>query len=260
MDAFVGCPLAFRFVSLDHLAEPPAAATTKGSLVHRALELLFVNPPERRTVADARRAYDAAVAEYAVSPDLVELHLDDEQLDAFVADGWSLVESFLRMEEPAAVRAIGLELWLEADAGGLTLRGIIDRLDLDDDGELVVTDYKTGRPPAEGREQLNLGAVNVYSFLCEAVFGRRPKAVRLVYLRDGLTITAHPTAQSVRYVRTRAGAIHAAIAEACTTERFEPRRGWRCPTCGFRRWCPSFGGNPDLAVAEATAAAVTAAA
>ena len=52
------------------------------------------------------------------------------------------------MEDPTAVRDIGLELRLEAQVGALTLRGIIDRLELDAEGGLVVTDYKTGRAPA----------------------------------------------------------------------------------------------------------------
>ena len=260
MDAFTSCPLAFRFVNLDHLPEPPAAPSTKGSLVHRALELLYVNPPARRTAADARAAYDRAVAEYLVLPDLVDLHLDEAELDAFVADGWALVEAAMRMEDPTTVTPIGLELWMEATAGDVALRGISDRLELDADGELIVTDYKTGRPPGARYELRSLGAVQVYSLLCEEVLGRRPVAVRLMYLRDGVTITAHPSAQSVRFVRTKAAAIHAAIAEACATDRFEPRPGWLCASCAYQRWCPAFGGDPALAVIESGAESAAAAA
>ena len=72
------------------------------------------------------------------------------------------------------MRAIGLELRLEATVGDLTLWGIIDRLELDDDGELVVTDYKTGRAPAVNREQQRLGGVHFYAFLCDAGLQRLP--------------------------------------------------------------------------------------
>ena len=41
VDSFLTCPLAFRFSSIEKLPEPPSPHTTKGSLVHRALELLF---------------------------------------------------------------------------------------------------------------------------------------------------------------------------------------------------------------------------
>ncbi|MEZ5298067.1 MAG: PD-(D/E)XK nuclease family protein [Ilumatobacteraceae bacterium] len=54
---------------------------------------------------------------------------------------------------PRTIREIGLELKLEAPVGDLTLQGIIDRLELDADGELVVTDYKTGRAPSPNWER-----------------------------------------------------------------------------------------------------------
>ena len=54
------------------------------------------------------------------------------------------------IEDPTTVTPIGLELRMEVELDGLTLRGIIDRLELDADGELVVTDYKTGRGPEPG--------------------------------------------------------------------------------------------------------------
>ena len=94
------------------------------------------------------------------------------------------------MEDPTAIREIGIELRLEAQVGSLALRGIIDRLELDADGGLVVTDYKTGRAPGLKYEQGRLAGVHFYSFLCEEVLGRRPSAIRLMYLRTGETITA----------------------------------------------------------------------
>jgi putative RecB family exonuclease len=69
------------------------------------------------------------------------------------------------MEDPQQVHEIGLELRLEVAVGDLTLRGIIDRLELDADGGLVVTDYKTGRPPNINHEQGRLGGVHFYAFL-----------------------------------------------------------------------------------------------
>ena len=249
--------MAFRFASIERLAELPSIHATKGSLVHRALELLFVRPPAQRTRDAARRAFDQAVTEYRDLPDLVLLHLDAEQEAAFVADGWSLVESYLRMEDPTEVHEVGIELRLEAVAGDLTLRGIIDRLELDANGDLVVTDYKTGRPPSTNWEQRSLSGVHFYSFLCEAVLGRRPTAIRLMYLRHGLVITAVPSAQSVRFITTRATAVWRAIEQACTTDGFQPRPSSLCASCSFQTWCPAFGGDPSRAAAEAPARRTT---
>src|SRR5436305_6666234 len=59
--SFKDCALAFRFSAIDRLPEPPQPYTTKGTLVHRALELLFcVEPPEQRTIPVALRCLQRA--------------------------------------------------------------------------------------------------------------------------------------------------------------------------------------------------------
>jgi putative RecB family exonuclease len=254
VEAFTSCPMAFRFASIEKLPEPPSPHATKGSLVHRALEILFTFQPAERTDAAIRTSFDQAVAEYRVDPELVLLGLTDAELEAFVADAWVLVQNYLRMEDPTVVRDIGLELRLEAQVGDLTLRGIIDRLELGPNDELIVTDYKTGRAPGLKWEQSKLGGVHFYSFLCESVLGRRPDAIRLMYLRTGETITATPSEQSVRFITTRTQAVWKAVEKACLTADFRPRQGKLCPSCAFQPWCPAFGGDPDRAAVEAPVA------
>jgi putative RecB family exonuclease len=253
VEAFTSCPLAFRFANIDKLPEPPSAHTTKGSLVHRALELLFTRPPAQRDAASAFAALDEAIAEYRVHPDFVDLHLEPEAAAEFLADARSLVERYLAMEDPSTVRDIGLELRLEAPTGSLLLRGIIDRLELDADGELVVTDYKTGRSPGVNREQQRMSGVHFYSFLCEEVLGKRPSRIRLMYLRSGEVIEAVPSAQSVRFITTRTNAVWQAVERAIANDDFRPRTGPLCSFCAFQRWCPSYGGDPARAKDEATA-------
>ena len=126
-------------------ARAPDIHTTRGSLVHRALELAYARPAGRahaRRLPRRRSPWPATSS--ASLPDVVDLGLDDEQLATLDDECRELVERYLTMEDPTPVRAIGLELRLAADVGALELRGIIDRLDLRDDGELVVVDYKTG--------------------------------------------------------------------------------------------------------------------
>jgi putative RecB family exonuclease len=243
--------MAFRFASIQKLPETPSPHTTKGSLVHRALELLFTLPRDQRTAGAAATSLEQAVDEFATDPEMVLLGLDDEQLAEFRDDAWSLVQSYLRMEDPRTVHEIGLELRLEAEVGSLTLRGIIDRLELDAQGRLIVTDYKTGRSPGVKYEQSRLAGVQFYSFLCESVLGQRPAAVRLMYLRTGEVIEAIPSAQSVRFITTRATAVWRAVEKACLTGDFRPRAGALCSSCSFRQWCPAFGGDPEMAAAEA---------
>jgi putative RecB family exonuclease len=253
VEKFTSCPLAFRFASIEKLPERPSIHTTRGSLVHRALELAYARPAAERT----RDAFLASLAvarhEFLSLPDLVDLHLDDEQLATLDVECRELVERYLTMEDPTRVHPIGIELRLSADVGSLSLRGVIDRLDLRDNGELVVVDYKTGRAPSINWEQKSLAGVHFYSFLCEEVLGRRPAVIRLMYLSSGETIEATPSAQSVRFITTRTTAVWQAVERACQTEDFRPRPGALCTSCSFQQWCPAFGGDPDRAHLEAPA-------
>ena len=251
VSSFTTCPMQFRFSSIEKLPEAPGVATTRGTIVHRALELLFVRPASDRTPEALDHDLSTVLDEYSEHPDYAGLRLDDDAAAAFDRDCRDLIGRYFAMEDPTSVREIGLELRMEAQVGSLTLRGIIDRLELDDDGELVVTDYKTGRAPSGNWEQKSLAGVHFYSFLCEAVFGRRPSKIRLMYLKSGETIETVPSEQSVRFITTRTTAVWSAVERACTTGDFRPRRSKLCDYCSFQRWCPAFDGNPDDASIEA---------
>jgi len=251
VESFLSCPLAFRFNSIEKLVDAPTVATTRGSLVHRALELLFLRPAAERTAAALDRSVATALAEYRDLPEFIELQLDGAAVERFDHDCRSLSAAYLDLEDPSRVHDIGLELKLEAPVGDLTLRGIIDRLDLDEQGELVVTDYKTGRAPSPNWERKSMSGVHFYSFLCESVFGKRPAAIRLMYLKSGEIITAVPSEQSTRFMTTRTTAVWKAVATACERDDFRPRPGALCSFCSYQKWCPEFGGNPELARVEA---------
>ena len=165
-----------------------------------------------------------------------------------------LVARYFELEDPTAIRPIGLELQLEAQVGGLlTLRGIIDRLELDADGELVVTDYKTGRAPRPSYEQGRLGGVHFYAFLCEQVFGERPAdGPAAVPARPAMAITpGRPSSRSGSCAKRTDGGLaggRAGLRDATTSG---PGPAALCDWCAFQACCPAFGGDPDRAALEA---------
>ena len=127
---------------------------------------------------------------------------------------------------PRSIREIGLELRLEAQVGDLTparhhrpararRRRRARRHRLQD------------RPRARHASTSRAGSAGVhfYSFLCESVLGSGPAAIRLMYLRTGETITAMPSAQSVRFITTRTTAVWKAVEQACTHRRLPAPAG-----------------------------------
>ncbi len=252
VSSFKDCALAFRFSAIDRLPEPPSVPATRGTLVHGALERLFCLEPPERTLSAALAGLAEAATELAASPDFAGLGLDAEGEAEMLSEADGLVRNYFELEDPTTIHPIGIELRLSVEVAGLELVGIIDRLELDADGELVVTDYKTGRAPSERYEQGRLGGVHFYSLLCEELLGRRPARVQLLHLQEPMVITSLPTDQSTRGLRTKVGAIWSAVERACATEDFRPKPGRLCDWCSFQAFCPAFGGDP----ADAKAARV----
>ncbi len=249
LSSFTACGLQFRFTAIDQLPEPPTVAATRGTLVHAALEQLFTLPAPERVPAAAAACLEDAVERLRTHPDWTGLGLDPDGEARLRAEAAALVERYFRLEDPREVHPVGLELKLEVAVGGVRLRGIIDRLDLVD-GELVVTDYKTGRAPGEGFARRQMTGVHLYSLMCERWFGRRPVRVQLLHLAEPVAIVAEPSDQSTRGLARRLEAVWQAVEVACEREDFRPRPSARCDWCAFRQWCPAFGGDPSQAAVE----------
>ncbi|MGH9025760.1 MAG: RecB family exonuclease, partial [Acidimicrobiia bacterium] len=100
VSSFKDCPLAFRFSYVDRLPEPPSPWTTKGTLVHKALELLMLRPPADRTVEAALADLDQSRLFFADDPEFTELELSTEEWDAFHADAAEHVRRYFQLEDP----------------------------------------------------------------------------------------------------------------------------------------------------------------
>ena len=258
--SFRDCALAFRFTAIEHLPDPATIWTVKGTLVHTVLERLFWRHQRgARTETAALAELANAWAELQADREFIELALSPSDADAFRSDADMLVRNYFRLEDPNEVNPVGIEVTLEARLGGVRLRGIIDRLDLTPDGELVVIDYKTGRAPMAAYEQAKLAGVHIYALLCEEVLGRRPVSVRLLHLKEPTIISAEPSEQNLRGQRQKTLAVWSAIERACRHEDFRPRVSPLCNFCRFQEFCPAYGGDPDQAAPALAALAALAA-
>lgn len=240
--AFRNCPLAFRFSVLDRLPEPPTLATTRGTIVHRALEILYSRPPADRDVGAARAGIATAMEE--AEEDLCVIGLGAAQRERLAEEVSALVRTCFHIEDPRSVAVVGTELRLEATIAGVRFAGVLDRLERDGNGGYVVTDYKTGRSPSARYEQASLTGVQIYAQMCEQSLGSRPTLLQLYYLKEPLVLSAAPTDSAMRGLERRVSAAWSAICRACEYEDFRPRPSPLCRYCSWQELCPAFGGRP----------------
>ncbi|NNN20293.1 MAG: PD-(D/E)XK nuclease family protein [Acidimicrobiaceae bacterium] len=243
VSSFKECAYAFRLAVIEHVPQPVNSHTLKGTLAHRCLDrLYFDNPPENRTLDVARDIFNDVWLEAQNSGELDYLEECEKgciDLNELAKDTTFLIEQDFIAENPQSVTALGTEIQLEARVGDMTLRGIIDRLDLNPDGTITVTDYKTGRIPGVMQEHDRLSGVYFYALLCEQVLHVVPDTVQLVYLRDATRIIAKPSKQSMTALLNRAGAIWKAVRNACEREDFRPKPSKLCGFCNFKLLCPT---------------------
>ena len=245
---FQSCPLAFRFSYVDKLPQEPSPAASKGTLVHRALEHLMMRAPEYRSIANALVDLATARSELAADPDFTGLNLTEDEWGIFYEEAERLVHKYFELEDPSSIRPIGLELRLQANIGSATVRGVIDRLELNDDDELIISDYKTGKAPGPRYQDQRLAGVNLYALMVQETLGKRPVKVQLLYLADPVAIVATTSDQQTRGVANKTQAVWDAIGDACTKVDFRTKPGPLCNWCSFKPFCPEFGGNPQDAI------------
>ena len=248
ISSFKDCPLAFRFSYLDRLPQPPTVATSKGTLVHRALERLYDRPPAERTREAALVDLDRATDDLRDDPDFTGLDLSEAEWENFAADARALTLRTFDLEDPAQVTPVGLELKLQVSLGDVTVRGVIDRLERTPDGDLVISDYKTGRVPGDRYVDKSLAGVQLYALMCQRLFGAPPARVQLLYLKAPTAIVATPSAQQLEGVARRTNAIWSTIATACERNEFRTNTGRLCDFCAYKPVCPAHDGDPRRAV------------
>jgi putative RecB family exonuclease len=243
---FKTCPLRYRFRAIDRLPEPPSPEATRGTLVHGVLDRLFDLPSRQRTPGRARQLADEEWRRMlAEQPELADvLSPDDPDAQAWLAGAGRLLDAWFGLEDPTRLEPAGRELLLEAEVDGLSLKGVVDRLDRSPAGDTRVVDYKTGRSPGPWYEQRALFQLRFYALLLWRTSGQVPSVLQLVYLADGQVVRLVPHEDDLRALERTLRALGAAIERATTTGDFRPRRSALCGWCSHQALCPEFGGSP----------------
>lgn len=241
------CPLKYRFRTIDRLDEAPSPAAARGTLVHAVLEEIFELPAEERTPEAARALvpgqWEALVAE---RPELAEMLLADEKLteESWFAAAGKLTDRWFTLEDPSRLEPAEREVKVEVEIDGLTLRGVVDRVDVAPAGQVRVVDYKTGRTPGAGFEGKALFQMKFYGLVMWRRTGRIPDLLQLVYLGDGTVIRYEPDEADLQGLERNVKAVWAAIERAVAERDFRPNPSRLCSWCDFKPLCPAFGGTP----------------
>jgi putative RecB family exonuclease len=242
---FLACPLLFRYRTIDRLPTSSSPDAVRGTLVHQVLEDIFDLPAPARTPAAAHALVDpawAALRERSAQVRDVAATLDEP---SWLASAHQVIDRWFVLEDPTRLEPAEREAWVEATLpSGLTLRGVIDRLDEAPDGSLRIVDYKTASAVKEGFEQKALFQLRLYALVLWRSRGVVPRMLQLVYLGETSEMVRYePDEADLLATERKVDAIWAAIQESTRTGVFEPSPGRQCDWCDYKANCPVFGGE-----------------
>ena len=250
---FMTCPLLYRFRTIDRIPEPPSPAMVRGTLIHAVLERLFDDPAPQRTLVHAVAMVPSQWGKLlADHPDLHDLFAGtgsdgDGGVDEaeWLASCAAFLDNYFRMEDPQYLEPDSRELKVSHDLEtGLTLRGIVDRIDIAPDGRIRVVDYKTGRSPNIRFEDKAMFQMKFYALVIWRMHGVMPTVLQLMYLGDGQFLRYEPDEADLLATERKLQALWSAISLATEAGDFQPRKSALCGWCSYKAICPAWGGTP----------------
>ena len=190
---FQACPRRYQHASVERIPQPASYATAKGRFAHFIFENLFLLPPPERTIAKARAYVTPAIDEILTPEVRKEIEMDDAMLERLLDETEAIINTYFTMEDPSTVNSEGIELRLGVTVNDAPLFGILDRLDRDENGELVIVDYKTGALPNRNYDAQTFANAELYAVLCREKLGETPSKIRLLYVAKGEAIERNVT-------------------------------------------------------------------
>lgn len=234
------CPRQFRYCYLDGIPSLVTAPLAFGKTVHEVLRVAgetHMESGELPTIPELVREFAVAwkhqcedSSEHGEKP--IFFGPTHAGYDEYLLLGGQMLERFYgryaHRPPPLAV-----ELAFEIPFGERTLVGFIDRVE-EENGGLVVVDYKTGKrkpTPREASEDLQL---TVYALAVRETLGQDAVRVEFHSLRDGSAITSQRDETALACLL---GEVRAFAENALAQGTFPPCPGYYCRFCDYRELC-----------------------
>jgi ATP-dependent exoDNAse (exonuclease V) beta subunit len=219
------CPLRYKLSRDWNLPEEPAAAMQFGQAMHTAL-MGYFDALRKGKVIDHEMVVASFLDEFAKAK--IE---ESYQRELYERNGRRQLLAFLN--SPAAAprgKVSKIEHRIDMKIAGAQVVGRIDRVDEDND-ELTIVDYKTGRPKTQDHADESL-QLSIYALAMQKL--GTVKAVVFENLEDRSTVVTTRTVADLK----KAEHTIAKVASQIANGEFDAKPGYHCGWCSYRRLCP----------------------
>ena len=228
------CPRQFRYAYVDLIPSVPTSPLVFGKVLHETL--LFIHhrqmdgqelPPASETLL----RFDA-LWQQALEADKPFFRAGATTPEQHTKLGHEILRGYLHSVQ-GTKPPLAAELTFEIAVGDDKLRGVIDRIDEQEDG-LVIVDFKSGARKLSQQEVERDLQLTVYAFAAQQLYGRPTARVAQFYLRDGTYL------RSLRGPDDFAWLVEEILPHArrvLRDDQYPIRTGYWCSFCDFREIC-----------------------
>ena len=231
LELYQTCPKKFYFTHIRRLQKPAGASPQLSfdQALHKTLQVYYRN---KRADTPFKLDRLLEILNENWDPRGYESQTQEQEYRLLAETG--LRAYFSRFCQGVA-RHIEVDYFFKVDVAGGEYTGKIDRVDRHPDGSIELIDYKSGKPPYGGLEELEKSLAAQMLFLAtDSVWPGKVRKLTFIYLKDGSTLSITRNNNDIAMAKKR----YLDIGEAIYQGKFDPVRSSACAYCEFQDTCP----------------------
>jgi putative RecB family exonuclease len=238
---FRDCPMKFKFSRIDRISEPPTWSIHIGTFVHEVLEHFYQLDADERTPARAKEMATERWKESDWESQVLALTKPEGGIIDFKRQAIECINNLWKVEDPTVTELVGMEHEVDAMIDGVRMKGYIDRFTFDDEGSVIISDYKTGKVPNPKfkSEDDKFFQLITYALMLQEADQEVTSKVQLLYLKFGQTHEMTVTPVKLNIARGVIVETKELIDEACASGDFACKVSKLCDWCFFKPQCPA---------------------